>query len=90
MPSRCVGDRGKYWLLLATFYSLVTPGRKWERVSVSLLTNLLGLEVVVDMPQMFQHVVGGHLQVIVAKYVDDMFIAVKTNHHDSIIVSSAC
>lgn len=74
IPPKCFGSSVKYWLLLETVYSIVTAVMKWQLVSDSLLAIILGLEVVLGMPQMFLHVFDGNFQVIVAKYVDNMLI----------------
>ena len=78
-PPRCVGSKGKVWLLLATFYGIVTAGRKWQRASDSLLINNLGLEVIIGMPQLFRRANDGKIMIIVAKYVDDMLVAARTS-----------
>ena len=78
-PPRCVGEKHKIWLLLVTFYGILTAGTKWQRASDGLVINQLGFEVVIGISQLFRISEGGKIQGIIAKYVDDMLVAARTS-----------
>jgi len=63
------------WLLKATVYGIASAGRKWQRVSDEAMLKVLGLDVVVGMPQLFLKRNGSQLVLIIAKYVDDILAA---------------
>lgn len=69
----------KYWLSKTTSYGIVSAGRKWQRKSDEVVQKVLGLDIVVGMPQLFFRPMGqGDPAVILAKYVDDKLCAARS------------
>jgi len=63
------------WLLKATVYGIASAGRKWQRVSDEAMIKVLGLEMVVGMPQLFIKRDRSMVVLLIAKYVDDIIVA---------------
>lgn len=75
-PPYELGIWNTLWLLTTTIYGIISAGRKWQRASDFALISNLGLSLVLGIHQLFFYK-AQMLNLILAKYVDDILIAAK-------------
>ena len=67
------------WLLKSTVYGIVSAGRKWQLMSDRIVKEILELEPVLGMPQLFVKRASSEEPIdLLAKYVDDLAVAAKS------------
>lgn len=80
-PPFKIGGTLKYWLLKITSYGIVSAGRKWQRKSDYIVKDVLDMDIVLGMPQLFvRPSVFPGPRALLAKYVDDLLCSAKTTN----------